>query len=102
MKVPVIGTLSSLNPVPWPAITGNCAAWIGYSYFKKDWFVFLANQPGFLMGLFYTFTAVGLSSSRTRDVMTAIILAAVVVWAAGNVDVLEGRVAADSTDWMAP
>ncbi|AXV09719.1 hypothetical protein DVS28_a5063 [Euzebya pacifica] len=34
--------------------------------------------------------------------MTAIILAAVVVWAAGNVDVLEGRVAADSTDWMAP
>jgi len=34
--------------------------------------------------------------------MTAIILAAVVVWTAGNVDVLEGRVAADSTDWMAP
>ncbi len=69
------GDLGDLNPIPWPAITGNCAAWLGYSYFKRDWFVYLANQPGFLMGLFYTFSAVGLSSSRTRDVMTAIFLA---------------------------
>merc|ERR1711977_814290 len=29
------GTLSDLNPVPWAAIVCNCAAWIGYSYFKK-------------------------------------------------------------------
>jgi len=69
------GTLSSLNPVPWPAITGNCAAWIGYSYFKKDWFVYLANQPGFLMGVFYSLTAIALAKKRTRDTLIMMFLA---------------------------
>jgi len=62
------GTLSDLNPVPWAAIVCNCAAWIGYSYFKKDWFVYLANQPGLVMGLFYSLTALGLArTQRTKD-----------------------------------
>ena len=65
-------SLGSLNPIPWPAITGNCIAWIGYSYFKGDWFVFCANQPGFLMGMFYSLTAVGLAPRKTKDQLITI------------------------------
>ena len=69
------GDLGSLNPVPWPAITGNCMAWIGYSYYKRDWFVYAANQPGFIMGVFYSLTAIGLAKKDTRDVLVYIFLA---------------------------
>ncbi|WZN61872.1 bidirectional sugar transporter SWEET [Chloropicon roscoffensis] len=69
------GDLGSLNPVPWPAITGNCMAWIGYSYYKRDWFVYAANQPGFIMGVFYSLTAIGLAKRDTRDVLVYIFLA---------------------------
>ena len=67
-------TLSDLNPIPWSAITGNCIAWLGYSFYKKDWFVYCANQPGFLLGVFYTLTAIGLSNKRTQDMMMMILL----------------------------
>lgn len=29
------GTLGSLNPTPWAAMTGNCSGWIAYSYLIK-------------------------------------------------------------------
>ncbi len=68
--------LRDLNPVPWPAITGNCIAWIGYSYIKRDWFVFAANEPGFIMGIFYSLTAINLApNGKTRDVLLGTFLA---------------------------
>jgi hypothetical protein len=30
---------------------------VGYSFIQRDIFVFLANEPGMLLGLFLTFTA---------------------------------------------
>ena len=74
MKARKDRALGELNPVPWAAITGNCVAWIGYSYFKRDWFVFLANQPGFLLGVFYTLSAVGIASKRQQDTIIAVLL----------------------------
>ena len=74
MKARKERTLGDLNPVPWAAITCNCMAWIGYSYFKRDWFVFLANQPGLLLGVFYTLSAVGIASKRTQDTIIAVLL----------------------------
>jgi len=63
------GHLGELNPVPWPAINANCIAWIGYSYYTKDWFVFWANQPGLILGMFYTLSAIGLAKEKTRNIL---------------------------------
>ena len=58
--------LQSLNPVPFPIIAANGAAWVAYAFVKGDPFVFLANDPGLLSGLFLTITAYGLAAPKVH------------------------------------
>lgn len=51
--------LQELNAIPFPVVVANCVAWVGYGIVTKDPYVFLANDPGLLLGLFYTFSAYG-------------------------------------------
>jgi hypothetical protein len=51
-------SLGSLNPYPWVAMVGNTAAWTGYGLATRNPFVFCANMPGLLLGLWYTRVAV--------------------------------------------
>lgn len=68
------GVLGELNPVPWCAIVGNNMAWLGYSFAAKDPFVFAANLPGLLLGLFYVLSGTAYADAPTRATMEKLIL----------------------------
>jgi len=57
------GTLGDLNPLPFPAIIGNCVAWLAYGYTTKNPYVFASNAVGPLLGLWFTTTGIGLAKS---------------------------------------
>ena len=78
------GRLNDLNAVPFVAIVGNTVAWLGYSFATRDAFVFLANWPGLLLGLYYTMTGVALGDQKQRSLIEKLLLAyAAVLGAAG-------------------
>lgn len=56
---PKLYLLQDLNPIPFPIVIANCVAWVAYAIVSKDPYVFLANDPGVLLGLFYTLSAYG-------------------------------------------
>mmetsp|Transcript_4206 Transcript_4206/g.8525 ORF Transcript_4206/g.8525 Transcript_4206/m.8525 type:complete len:108 (+) Transcript_4206:224-547(+) len=58
------GTLGSLNPTPWAAMTGNCSGWIAYSYLIKVRVCYLGVQPEKNPDEF-PFDAITLSQSKT-------------------------------------
>lgn len=68
------GRLGELNAIPFPVVVANCVAWVGYGIVTKDPYVFLANDPGLLLGLFYTFSAYGYADVKTRNKLLALIL----------------------------
>ncbi|KAK9815217.1 hypothetical protein WJX72_000111 [[Myrmecia] bisecta] len=63
-KAAAVGYLGDLNPLPFPMTLANCAGWICYGLLTQDTYVLLANELGFLLGMFYTLTAVGLSDPK--------------------------------------
>merc|ERR1712224_974766 len=44
---------SGLNLIIYPTMIANCAGWIAYSIVTRDWYVYFANMPGFILGVFY-------------------------------------------------
>lgn len=56
--------MQELNPIPFPVVVANCMAWVAYAIVSKDPYVFLANDPGLLLGLFYTFSAYGYADAK--------------------------------------
>ncbi|KAL4452035.1 hypothetical protein ABPG75_007697 [Micractinium tetrahymenae] len=66
--------LGDLNPLPFPALTANCAGWVAYSYITDDVLVLWPNMCGYLLALFYTFSCYGLADAKTRDRQAAILL----------------------------
>ena len=57
-------SLQDLNPIPFPVVVANCMAWVAYAIVSKDPYVFLANDPGLLLGLFYTLSAYGYADAK--------------------------------------
>ena len=64
-----LGELGNFNPLPYPVILANCASWIAYSLYIDDYFLFFANAPGMLVGVYFTMVGYGLSpyGGKTRD-----------------------------------
>ena len=56
--------VQSTNPLPFPLILANCVAWVSYAYVKQDIFVFLANDTGIMMGMFFTLSAYGVANPK--------------------------------------
>ena len=56
--------LQDLNPIPFPVVVANCMAWVAYGIVNRDPYVFLANDPGLLLGLFYTLSAYGYADAK--------------------------------------
>lgn len=52
--------LGDLNPTPWAMMLGNCLGWTAYGVLRKNWFVFWANYPGFLIACWLNLGAVKL------------------------------------------
>ena len=68
--------LQDLNPVPFPIVIANCVAWVAYAVVNKDPYVFLANDPGILLGLFYTLSAYGYADVKVIDFTPILLLLA--------------------------
>ncbi len=64
--MPTARVMQDLNPIPFPVVVANCVAWVGYSIVNKDPYVFMANDPGLLLGLFYTLSAYGYADAKVR------------------------------------
>ena len=64
-----VGQLGSFNPLPFPVVLANCIGWIIYSLYIDDYFLFFANAPGAMLGMYFTLVGYGLSpyGSALRD-----------------------------------
>ena len=51
----LLATVQDMNPIPFVLILANCVAWVSYAVVTHDPFVFLANDPGVILGLFLSF-----------------------------------------------
>lgn len=54
--------MGSLNPYPFVLTVLNCFAWMVYAVQIKDYYIFVTNFPGFVLGLFYSISALSLIS----------------------------------------
>lgn len=59
-----IGNLGSLNCTPWAFMLGNCFGWVLYGILRKNFWVYFANAPGFLMSVWLNLGAVKLLYQR--------------------------------------
>jgi uncharacterized protein with PQ loop repeat len=68
------GDLHHLNPTPWAFTLGNCFGWIVYSMLIHNYFVFVGNAPGFLIGIYLNIQACKLQyhSHRLQKIKTKI------------------------------
>jgi hypothetical protein len=56
------GRLGDLNPTPWAFMVGVNTAWVAYGLLTWNLFIFMANAPGFMLGIWLNFAAVKVSS----------------------------------------
>jgi len=73
------GHLGDLNPLPWVFMLGNCCGWISYGLLTRNFFIFFANAPGFLLALWFN-----LAASKLRFLEQLLLLRA------SNADVAAG------------
>jgi len=52
--------LNGLNPTPWAFMLGNCLGWTAYALLSNDYYIFLADAPGFLISCWLNLGAVKL------------------------------------------
>ena len=70
------GSLEGINPVPLAMVLANCIAWTVYGLNIGDIFIFLANAPGVLVGLFLFSTGIQLGTPKQRKLLEGIVLGA--------------------------
>lgn len=58
--------IGPLNPIPLAFMIANCLGQVYYGLLIKNWFVFSANGPGFIIGVYYTLEAYALSTQHMR------------------------------------
>ncbi|KAJ1636571.1 sugar efflux transporter for intercellular exchange-domain-containing protein [Pavlovales sp. CCMP2436] len=58
------GSIGALNPWPFLFMCLNCMGWLVYAAEIRDWYVFLANLPGLLIGLWYVMQCLPLMKDR--------------------------------------
>ena len=75
LKARAEGSLGELNALPFAVMIGNTAAWLGYSFASKNPYVFAANFPGLLLGVFYSLTAIRLAPHKTGLLLEKVLLA---------------------------
>ena len=68
-EVRASGKLGALNAVPLVAMAGNTAAWVGFACVAGDPFIFAANLPGMLLGLWYSVSAIRAAPEATAAVL---------------------------------
>lgn len=74
LRVRKDGRMGELNPVPYPAILANCIGWVVYSYMVRDWFIFVPNEVGMLIGLFYILSTYGACTTSMQNKIDFLVL----------------------------
>jgi len=62
-----LNALGDINALVFPWIAANCAAFSTLGFLRKDWFLIVPNSIGFLAGLFYLFSSLGLASKEGNE-----------------------------------
>ncbi len=70
----MIGAIQELNPLPMVAIWANCTAWLVYAYMKADYYVFFANEPGLLLGIYMTIICYGFAEPKVSLPCTTVLI----------------------------
>lgn len=68
------GSLGTLNPIPFPLVAANCGGWVAYAITTKDPYVFLANAPGVIVGLYMMMISLRLSDTQTANRIILLVL----------------------------
>lgn len=55
-----------LNPVPFAGILGQTSGQVIYSSVIKNWFIFWANAPGLVLGLWMTLSTIVYATPGVR------------------------------------
>jgi hypothetical protein len=63
-NAPAAAAPQDLNPLPMVAIWANCTAWLIYAFIKADPYVFFANEPGLLLGIYMTVVCYGYADGK--------------------------------------
>lgn len=67
------GQLGDLNPLPYPFIASNCAAWaLGFAVVTVDPYIFFANFLGLCTGVFYTLGTYPLATYQMRKAIMVV------------------------------
>ncbi|DBA77905.1 TPA: hypothetical protein ACH3X2_008332 [Trebouxia sp. C0005] len=66
--------LGELNPIPYTGILGLTSGQVIYGSLIKNWFVFFANAPGLLIGLWLILSTIPHATPKVQNVMTAVIM----------------------------
>eukprot|EP01026_Neomeris_dumetosa_P028081 TRINITY_DN2277_c1_g1_i9.p3 TRINITY_DN2277_c1_g1~~TRINITY_DN2277_c1_g1_i9.p3 ORF type:complete len:268 (-),score=18.84 TRINITY_DN2277_c1_g1_i9:748-1551(-) len=74
LKVRAAQDLKELNPLPFPIIAVNCIGWVAYGVITQDFFLYFANMPGALLGVFYTLSCVLWAPKRQQDLIMLVFL----------------------------
>ena len=95
-----VSCLQDLNPIPFPIVVANCVAWVAYAVVNKDPYVFLANDPGILLGLFYTLSAYGYADVKVQTLFVTTVLVTKNLVLTSNCPCSEGPLQSKSSDWL--
>ncbi len=52
--------IGDINPIPFTITIANCIGWTTYGIMKHDYFIFLSNCTGLVLGLYYTVTSMAI------------------------------------------
>ena len=58
--------MQELNPIPYIGILGQTSGQVIYGSIIKNWFVFMANAPGLIIGLWLTLSTIVHATPRVR------------------------------------
>ncbi|KAK9803005.1 hypothetical protein WJX73_009560 [Symbiochloris irregularis] len=67
-------SIGQLNPVPYPAILAQTTGQVVYGSVIGNWFIFWANAPGLLLGIWLTLSTIPFAAPRVQNIMTACVM----------------------------
>mmetsp|Transcript_19702 Transcript_19702/g.32379 ORF Transcript_19702/g.32379 Transcript_19702/m.32379 type:complete len:236 (-) Transcript_19702:660-1367(-) len=76
-----LNELGAVNPYVFPMIWANCIGWVSYGFFSMNLYITLGNLFGIFWGLFYSFSAYGLTQNwQVKRRLEALVIVIGFLW----------------------
>jgi solute carrier family 50 protein (sugar transporter) len=72
--------LGDLNVLPFAMMVANCISWVLYGFLLTDWFIYVGNIPGVMLGLYYVLNCYKYSKESAQDAIVYLLLAVVLLF----------------------